>query len=203
MLSHTAKRALDLVLSMLGLILSAPVCAAAAIALLIDDGGPVLFKQERVGRDGRPFLIYKLRTMTNGAASEGRGIRVADPRITRVGRTLRATSIDELPQLVNVLKGDMSLVGPRPTLEYQVEQYTPRQRRRLEVRPGITGWAQVNGRNELPWPERIELDVWYIDHWSFALDLRVLALTVRKTLVGSGTYATSGGTHQFVQEEPK
>jgi lipopolysaccharide/colanic/teichoic acid biosynthesis glycosyltransferase len=139
----------------------------------------VLYRQERVGRHGRSFEILKLRTMIVGAEHVGAGYAVdeGDRRITRVGRLLRATSLDELPELVNVLRGDMSLVGPRPTLRYQVERYSDFQRRRLEVPPGITGWAQVQGRAALPWPRRIELDVWYVDHRSFALDLRILART--------------------------
>ena len=190
-----AKRALDVAGAALGLVMTAPVLAAAAAAVKLEDGGPVLFRQERVGRDGRPFRITKLRTMvpeadrlaTTHALDEG------DPRITRVGTWLRRTSLDELPELWNVLLGDMSLVGPRPTLAYQVERYTDHQRRRLEVRPGITGWAQVRGRASLPWPERIELDVWYVDHASLALDLRILAATVRVLLRGEGVYRGEAG----------
>ncbi len=198
-MGNTGKRVLDVSLAGVGLLLSLPVMAVSAAAIWLEDGRPVIFRQERVGRDERPFRIYKLRTMTKDAARHGRGIRPGDARITRAGRVLRATSLDELPQLVNVLKGEMSLVGPRPTLPYQVEQYTARQRRRLEVLPGVTGWAQVNGRNELTWPERIELDIWYVDNRSVLLDLRILALTVRRVLSREGTYAPDGGTRLFDQ----
>ena len=159
------NRALDVAIAGTGLALASAVLAAAALAVMLGDGGPVLFKQTRVGKD---FELLKLRTMVVGAESKGAGYAVdkGDSRITHVGRFLRRTSIDELPQLWNVVRGDMSLIGPRPTLRYQVENYDDRQRRRLEVLPGITGWAQIHGRASLSWNERIELDVWYVDHRS-------------------------------------
>jgi len=174
------NRALDVVGASLGLVLASPFLAAAAVAIKLDGGGPVLYRQRRVGKDGREFELVKLRTMVVGAEREGAGWAVdeGDPRITRVGAVLRRLSLDEVPQLWNVVRGEMSLIGPRPTLAYQVEQYTPHQRRRLAVRPGITGWAQVQGRASLPWEERIELDVWYVDHRSLALDLRILLKTL-------------------------
>ncbi len=146
---------------------------------MLEDGGPVLYRQRRVGLDGREFELLKLRTMVVGAERIGAGYAIdrGDARITRVGRLLRRLSLDELPQLVNVLRGDMSLIGPRPTLAYQVERYTPRQRRRLEVKPGLTGWAQIHGRARLPWDERIELDVWYVEHRSPRIDLLILLRT--------------------------
>jgi lipopolysaccharide/colanic/teichoic acid biosynthesis glycosyltransferase len=179
-LERRLKRALDVAASAGVLALGSPVLALAAAAIKLEDGGPVLFRQERIGKDGEAFQILKLRTMVVGAETLGAGYAVdeGDSRITRIGGLLRRTSLDELPELLNVLRGDMSLVGPRPTLLYQVEQYTEHQRRRLEVPPGVTGWAQVHGRAALPWPERIELDVWYVDHASLALDARILWRTV-------------------------
>ncbi len=173
------KRALDVAAAAAGLAASAPVLAVAAAAIRLESPGPVLFRQERVGRDGARFRVAKLRTMVDGAERKGAGYLVSDgdARITRVGAFLRRTSLDELPQLWNVLVGDMSLIGPRPTLAYQVEQYTPFQRRRLEVRPGVTGWAQVLGRNAISWPRRIELDVWYVDRRSLLLDLEIAVRT--------------------------
>jgi lipopolysaccharide/colanic/teichoic acid biosynthesis glycosyltransferase len=187
------NRAVDLAVSGLGLALASPVLAVAALAVKLEDGGPVLFRQVRVGKDGADFELLKLRTMVVDAESRGAGFAVeqGDARITRVGRFLRRTSIDELPQLVNVLRGDMSVIGPRPTLRYQVERYTERQRRRLSVRPGLTGWAQVHGRAALPWDERIELDVYYVEHRSPGLDLRIL-LRTPLALFG-GTYKGSTG----------
>jgi lipopolysaccharide/colanic/teichoic acid biosynthesis glycosyltransferase len=184
------SRAADVVVAGLALLLLAPVLALAAIAIKLDSRGPVIYRSRRAGRDGRPFELLKLRTMHPGADPVGVGTPVleGDPRVTRVGRLLRRLSIDELPNLVNVLRGELAIVGPRPTLEAQVAQYTPHQRRRLEVRPGITGWAQVNGRAGIPWEERIELDVWYVDHRSWGLDLRILARTARLLLTGHGLY---------------
>jgi lipopolysaccharide/colanic/teichoic acid biosynthesis glycosyltransferase len=186
-------RAVDVALAGLGLAVASPFLAAAALAVKLTDGGPVLFRQQRVGQDARDFELLKLRTMVMDAEALGAGFAVdkGDPRITRVGRLLRRTSIDELPQLVNVLRGDMSIVGPRPTLRYQVERYTERQRKRLTVRPGLTGWAQVNGRAELPWADRIELDVWYVEHRTAALDLKIL-LRTPLALFG-GTYKGDSG----------
>jgi len=184
------NRAADVALAGLGLALASPVLALAALAIKLEDGGPVLYRQRRVGKDGVEFELLKLRTMVVGAETQGAGFAVneGDPRITRVGRALRRLSLDELPQLWNVIRGDMSVIGPRPTLAYQVERYTPRQRRRLEVKPGLTGWAQVHGRARLPWAERIELDVWYVEHRSLWLDLRILLKTplalVRETYKG-------------------
>jgi len=176
----STKRAIDLVLSFAGLVVTAPLLAGLAVAIRLETQGPVILRQARVGRNGRDFPMFKFRTMVDKAHTMGAGWLVAesDPRITRVGVFIRRWSLDELPQLANVFLGDMSIVGPRPTLRYQVDQYTAFQRRRLEVRPGITGWAQVSGRNELTWQERIELDVWYVDHRSLILDARILLRTV-------------------------
>ncbi len=167
---------------------------AAAIAIRLEDGGPVLYRQTRVGQHGRDFELLKLRTMVVGAETQGAGyaVNAGDSRITRVGAFLRRTSIDELPQLLNVVRGEMSLIGPRPTLRYQVERYDERQRRRLEVKPGITGWAQIHGRAELSWPERIELDVWYVDHRSPRTDLLILLRTPLALLGGTYKRETGG-----------
>ena len=188
------NRAVDVAGAGLGLVLTSPVLAAAAVAIKLEDGGPVLYRQRRVGKDGEEFDLLKLRTMVVGAEHQGAGwaVNEGDPRITRVGRVLRRLSLDELPQLWNVLVGDMSLVGPRPTLAYQVERYTPRQRRRLEVKPGITGWAQVHGRARLPWDERIELDVWYVENRSPWLDVKILARTPRALFTGTYKGETGG-----------
>jgi lipopolysaccharide/colanic/teichoic acid biosynthesis glycosyltransferase len=185
------SRVLDVVIAGALLILAAPLLALAALAIRLESRGPVFYRQLRVGRDGQPFELWKLRTMVPGAESMGAGIYVleGDPRITRTGRLLRRFSLDELPNLVNVLRGEMAIVGPRPTVQEQVDQYTNRQRRRLEVKPGITGWAQINGRTSLSWPQRIELDVWYVEHRSIRLDLRILAKTVRMLATGHGLYS--------------
>jgi lipopolysaccharide/colanic/teichoic acid biosynthesis glycosyltransferase len=185
------NRAFDIVLATLLLALSSPLLLAAVIAIRIESPGRPIYRQRRIGRHGEPFELWKLRTMVPGAEAMGAGIYVleGDPRITRVGRLLRRLSLDELPNLVNVLKGDMAIVGPRPTIQEQVDRYTERQRRRLEVRPGITGWAQVHGRTSLSWPERIELDVWYVEHRSVWLDLKILARTARLLATGHGLYS--------------
>ena len=177
--------------------LTSPFLGLAALAAKLEDGGPVFYRQARVGKDGEDFEVLKLRSMVVGAESLGAGYAVdkGDARITRVGRILRRTSIDELPQLWNVIRGDMSLIGPRPTLRYQVEQYDEHQRRRLDVRPGLTGWAQVQGRAALPWAERIELDVWYVDHRSPRVDLEILFRTPLALFRGTYRGAT-GGWHE-------
>ena len=187
------NRLADVALAGIGLVLTSPVLAAAAAAIKLEDGGPVLYRQTRVGKDGRDFEVLKLRSKVVGAEHRGAGYAVdrGDARITRVGRAVRRTSIDELPQLWNVVRGDMSVVGPRPTLRYQVERYDARQRRRLEVRPGLTGWAQVHGRATLPWADRIELDVWYVEHRSPLLDLKILVRTPLALL--GGTYRGADG----------
>jgi len=184
------RRLADIAVSATGLVLGAPVLLAAAIAIRAESDGPAVYRQRRVGLDGREFDLLKLRTMVHGAEGMGAGLAVneGDWRITRVGGLLRRTSLDELPNLANVLRGEMSLIGPRPTIPQQVARYTPHQRRRLEVRPGITGWAQVNGRAALTWDERIELDIYYIDHRSLRLDLTILWRTVAMVLGGSGLY---------------
>jgi lipopolysaccharide/colanic/teichoic acid biosynthesis glycosyltransferase len=193
------KRFLDVLASGALLIVLSPVLAAIAVAIHLDTPGPALYVSSRVGRGGRDFRFFKFRTMVTGAERMGAGLEVErqDPRITRVGNLLRRASLDELPQLFNILKGEMSLVGPRPTVRSQVERYTARQRRRLEVSPGVTGWAQVNGRNLLSWPQRIELDIWYVDHWSYWLDLRILLLTVPLLLGRRGLYGSDGATHDL------
>jgi lipopolysaccharide/colanic/teichoic acid biosynthesis glycosyltransferase len=192
------RRGLDLAIGGAGALVSAPVIAALAILIRLESPGHPIYRQTRVGRDGRTFEIYKLRTMVRGAEFTGAGLAIqeGDDRITRLGRRLRRYSLDELPNLWNVLRGDMSIVGPRPTVPIQVEQYTARQRGRLAVKPGITGWAQVNGRASLPWAQRIELDLWYVEHRSLALDFRILGRTVAMVLSGQGLYkGERGGWH--------
>jgi len=183
-------RVADFVLAAFGLALGAPILAVAAVAIKLTSRGPVLYRQLRVGRGGHQFEVLKLRTMQLGADPVGVGTPVLedDPRVTAVGRVLRRFSLDEIPNLVNVLRGEMAIVGPRPTLAAQVDLYTPHQRRRLEVKPGLTGWAQVNGRAGIPWEERIELDVWYVDHRSPRLDLHIIARTIRLLAAGHGLY---------------
>ncbi len=185
--------ALDKAIAGAALALASPVLLAAAVAIKLEDRGPVLYRQTRVGKDGVDFELLKLRTMDVGAETKGAGFAVdkGDARITRVGAFLRRSSIDELPQLWNVWRGEMSLIGPRPTLRYQVERYDERQRRRLDVLPGLTGWAQIHGRAGLSWPERIELDVWYVDHRSPRTDLLIL-LRTPLALFG-GTYKGESG----------
>ena len=181
-------RAVDIAIAAVALIVLSPFLLVAAIAIKLGSRGPVIYRQRRVGRDGVEFEMWKLRTMVRGSDPVGVGTVVTreDPRVTRAGRTLRRTSFDEIPNLVNVRRGEMAIVGPRPTIPAQVDDYTPRQRRRHEVLPGITGWAQVQGRAGIPWEERIELDVWYVDHRSAALDARILARTVWLVLTGQG-----------------
>jgi lipopolysaccharide/colanic/teichoic acid biosynthesis glycosyltransferase len=184
------RRAIDVLASALALALSAPVLLAAMLAIRLESRGPAIYRQRRSGLRGAQFDLFKLRTMVDGAEHIGAGLAVDanDSRITRVGAILRRTSLDELPNLLNVLLGDMSLIGPRPTLPVQVEQYSARQRGRLAVKPGITGWAQVNGRASLPWSQRIELDLYYVEHRSLALDLKILARTPALVLAGGGLY---------------
>jgi lipopolysaccharide/colanic/teichoic acid biosynthesis glycosyltransferase len=189
------SRLLDVAIAGLGLAIASPLLMLAMIAIRIESRGSPIYRQRRVGKDGEPFELLKLRTMVAGAEHIGAGLAIneGDPRITRVGALLRRFSLDELPNLVNVLRGEMAIVGPRPTIQAQVDQYTERQRRRLEVKPGITGWAQVNGRASLPWHERIELDVWYVDNRSLRLDLRILLKTARMLATGHGLYKGETG----------
>jgi lipopolysaccharide/colanic/teichoic acid biosynthesis glycosyltransferase len=193
--TRALKRLLDLLVGGIGCVLSAPLIGLAALAIRLESPGHPIYRQRRVGRDGRAFEIYKLRTMVRGAEFTGAGLAIqeGDDRITRVGALLRRTSLDELPNLWNVVRGEMSIVGPRPTVQVQVDQYTERQRGRLRVKPGITGWAQVNGRASLPWSERIELDLWYVEHCSLALDLRILVRTAKILVSGDGLYKGETG----------
>jgi lipopolysaccharide/colanic/teichoic acid biosynthesis glycosyltransferase len=181
-------RPLDLLIATVALVVLSPFLLAAAIAIKLGSRGPVVYRQRRVGRDGAEFEMWKLRTMVQGSDPVGVGTIVTreDPRVTAAGRFLRRTSLDEVPNLVNVLRGEMAIVGPRPTIPAQVDDYTPRQSRRHEVLPGITGWAQVQGRAGIPWEERIELDVDYVDRRSLALDARILAKTLRLVVTGKG-----------------
>lgn len=185
------KRSIDVLASAVLLIVLAPVFAIVAIAICIDSPGAPIFVQERAGYRGRQFRMLKFRTMVAGAERIGPGLYVSesDDRVTRVGRILRRFSLDELPQLLHVLTGKMSLIGPRPGLPYQLALYTARQTRRLSVRPGLTGWSQVNGRNQLPWPQRVEHDLWYVDHFSLWLDARILVRTGAVWFSGRGLYA--------------
>ena len=184
------RRAFDVVVAGGALVILSPFLLGAMAAIRLESRGSPIYRQRRVGKDGRQFDVLKLRTMVSGAEHIGRGLAVSegDTRITRVGRFLRRTSLDEVPNLVNVLRGEMSIIGPRPTVPVQVDRYTERQRGRLAVKPGITGWAQINGRTELSWDERIELDLWYIEHRSLRLDLEILWRTVRMVLGGQGLY---------------
>jgi lipopolysaccharide/colanic/teichoic acid biosynthesis glycosyltransferase len=193
--SYRGKRALDVTVASVALAVSAPALAVAAALIRMETHGHPIYRQRRVGRDGEPFELYKLRTMVSGAETMGAGLAInaGDSRITRLGAILRRSSMDELPNLVNVLRGEMSIVGPRPTVQVQVDRYTERQRGRLSVLPGLTGWAQVQGRASLPWSERIELDLWYVEHASLALDLRILWRTLRMVLGGHGLYKGETG----------
>ena len=187
------KRALDFLVALIGLILLSPIMALVALAVRLSMGAPVLFRQVRPGQHGRPFTVYKFRTMREATRPDGTPLPDAE-RLTRVGNLLRKTSLDEFPQLWNVLRGEMSLVGPRPLLVAYLSRYTPEQARRHEVPPGITGWAQVQGRNLLSWEEKFALDVWYVDHWSLGLDLRILWATAAAVLQRKGISAEGQAT---------
>jgi lipopolysaccharide/colanic/teichoic acid biosynthesis glycosyltransferase len=193
--SGAFTRALDLLVGGVGALVSAPLVALAALLIRLESPGHPVYRQTRVGKDGRPFEICKLRTMVRGAEFTGAGLAIqeGDDRITRMGALLRRTSLDELPNLWNVVRGEMSIVGPRPTVQVQVDQYTERQLGRLQVKPGITGWAQINGRASLPWSERIELDLWYVEHRTPLLDLKILARTAKLVLKGDGLYKGETG----------
>jgi lipopolysaccharide/colanic/teichoic acid biosynthesis glycosyltransferase len=189
------KRALDLAVGGAALLLASPLLLASVVAIRLETHGHPIYRQRRVGRAGAPFELWKLRTMVSGAETMGKGLAVdeGDDRITRLGHWLRRTSCDELPNLINVLRGEMSIVGPRPTVQVQVDRYDAEQRRRLDALPGITGWAQVHGRASLPWHERIQLDLWYVEHASLRLDLQILARTARLVATGSGLYRGETG----------
>jgi len=204
-LSLFIKRSIDFIGGALLLILLAPLFIGIAVAIRVDSKGPVFFKQQRVGLNGVSFNIYKFRSMVDNAVNIGLGLDIEqnDSRITRVGKLLRDWSLDELPQIINIAKGDMSFIGPRPTLQYQVDGYTPHQRKRLDMKPGITGWAQVNGRNNIPWEERIELDVWYVENWSFWLDIKILFKTFGVVVKKDAVYNADGVSYDFNSEAKK
>jgi lipopolysaccharide/colanic/teichoic acid biosynthesis glycosyltransferase len=196
--SGLVQRALDLAIALPATVLTAPIIGILALAIRLETPGHPIYTQTRAGKDGARFQIFKLRTMVRGAEFTGAGLAIqeGDDRITRMGQLLRRYSLDELPNLWNVLRGEMSIVGPRPTLPVQVEQYTERQRGRLTVKPGLTGWAQINGRASLPWTERIELDLWYVEHRSLPLDLKIIARTIGMVVSGQGLYkGERGGWH--------
>ena len=197
--SGLIKKILDQIFGWLALFVLSPLFWLLAVLIRLESSGPAFFRQERIGKDGRPFTAYKFRSMIKNATSLGLGLNVAanDFRITRMGKFLRNTSLDELPQIFNVIKREMSLVGPRPTLPHQVARYNEFQRRRLLAKPGITGWAQVNGRNAIPWEERIALDVWYVDHWSLRLDLVILLRTIKTWVRREGLYGPAGVNYDF------
>lgn len=200
------KRAIDIFISAIVLLLFSWLYLILAVLIKIDSKGPVIFKQERLGKDGKVFSIYKFRSMCVGAEQTGSGVYSGkgDARVTRIGKLIRATSLDELPQLLNILKGDMSLIGPRPPLTYhpwKLEEYTQQQLRMFEVRPGITGWAQVNGRKEVEWHKRIELNVWYVDHVSFLLDVKILFMTVFKVVTNADNENTGATVTEKESEE--
>ena len=197
------KRLFDILGSMAGLILLAPLFAIVAILITMDSPGSVFFRQERIGKNGKPFYPFKFRTMVEGAVNKGLGINVSenDDRITRIGGFLRKWGIDEFPQLINVLKGEMSLVGPRPTLRYQVEKYNDFEKKRLLMKPGLAGWALVHGRNSLTWEERIKYDVWYAQHWSLWLDIKIIFKTFYLILIKQeGVYGKNGINDPFIKK---
>ena len=190
-----AKRVLDIIAALLGIILFSPLLIVVALLVRLKLGGPVFFRQHRPGRDARPFTIYKFRTMTSKAHDDNGNVLPDEKRLTPFALWLRSTSLDELPELFNILLGDMSLVGPRPLMTKYLSRYTPQQNRRHQVKPGLTGWAQINGRNDITWEEKFRLDVWYVDHWSFWLDIKILAQTfwmviTRKNIARTGQATT-------------
>lgn len=195
------KRVLDFIMSLILLIIVSPLLIIVAILIKLDSKGPIIFKQSRIGENGKVFEVWKLRTMVDNAEQMGTGLTTAekDPRITKIGKLLRKTSIDEIPQLVNVIKGDMSFIGPRPAPVKHLKKYSETDRKRLQVLPGITGWSQVNGRNVLTWPERIEKDIWYVNNISLWLDLRIILKTVKVVLLSEGIY--SGRNDDKVEKE--
>lgn len=196
------KHGLDRILAVILLIMCGPILCVVGLVVLLESGRPVFFVQRRVGRNGQLFDMFKFRTMVQEAVHLGLGLTTAvdDTRITRIGSFLRSWSLDEFPQLINILKGEMSFIGPRPTLEYQVANYTSFQRRRLEMKPGVTGWAQVNGRNTLTWPQRITLDIWYVDHYSLALDFQILFRTIGVWVRREGLYGADGVNDDFIKK---
>lgn len=196
---RAAKRAFDLGVSAGALGVLWPLLVGIGVAIRLESDGPALFLQTRVGKDGEDFTIYKFRTMVQGSEKGDVIVTQGDARVTKVGNLLRRTSLDEIPQLLNILKGEMSVIGPRPTLRYQVEQYDETQKKRLDVLPGVTGWAQIHGRNSLPWPERIKLDVWYAEHWSILLDALILGKTVPVVLFGEDVYGSRENFTMFEQ----
>jgi len=193
------KYVFDYILSISLLIILSPIFLIIAVMIKLDCKGPALFKQERVGKDGKLFKIYKFRTMVDNAVNieHGFGLEENDPRIAFIGKFLRKWSLDELPQLINVIKGEMSIIGPRPTLQYQVKQYNEFQKKRLLMKPGITGWAQVNGRNSLTWEERINFDVLYVECYTLWLDLEIFIKTIMVTILRKGLYGKSGVNEDF------
>lgn len=195
------KRIIDFILSLVLLMLLSPLLIITAVFIKIDSRGPIIFRQPRIGKEGKIFKVWKFRTMVDNAEKMGTGLATAekDPRITRIGKVLRKTSVDELPQLVNVLKADMSFIGPRPAPVQHLEKYNKLERQRLNVLPGITGWAQVNGRNKLTWPERIEKDIWYVNNTSILLDIKIILKTVKVILLSEGVY--SGRNDSKVKKE--
>lgn len=202
MYNRVIKRIIDIIIALLVLIVGAIPMLIVALLIKIESPGPVLFKQERIGRGAKVFKIIKFRSMCVNAEHTGSGVYSGkgDARVTKVGRVIRATSIDELPQFINVLKGEMSLIGPRPPLTYHpwpIEEYTKEQLRMFEVRPGLTGWAQVNGRKEVEWHKRIELNVWYVDHVSFGLDFKIFFMTIFKIF----TNADNANTGETVKKQ--
>ncbi len=201
-IQRIAKRALDLLIAVPTTLLSLPLLAVIAIAVRINMGSPVVFRQLRPGYKGEPFTLMKMRTMRDATGPDGKQLPDA-ARLTPLGRFLRSTSLDELPQLFNVLRGDISIVGPRPLLMQYLDRYTPEQARRHNVIPGLTGWAQINGRNAISWEEKFALDVWYVDHWSFWLDLKIIGLTFARVLRRSGVASEGHVTMpEFMGSEP-
>jgi len=193
------KYILDVLFGFISLLIFLPFFLIISIAIKLDSQGPVFFKQRRVGKGGNQFNVYKFRTMVDNAINIGSGLNIIDndPRITNVGKFLRDWSLDELPQIINIVKGDMSFIGPRPTLQYQVDNYNANQRKRLNMKPGLTGWSQVNGRNNIPWENRIELDVWYVENWSLWLDVKILFRTPKVILAKEDVYSDKGISYDF------